>query len=358
MARVAFYAPMKAPDSPKPSGDREMARNLMAALAAQGDGVDLVSRLRIYDKTGDADLQGELQDHAKLEADRLIAELPADTDIWVTYHNYYKSPDLLGPRVSQARGIPYVQLESTRATSRLNGKWAGFAEAAHQACDAAQIIFYHTANDLITLDRERFGTQQLVELPPFLPATDLPRTSTLDGSMLTVGMMRHGDKLASYQLLADTLRLLSSPWFLNIAGDGPARPEVDRLMAPFGPKVRFLGQLDRETLQGLYGTSSMLIWPGVNEAYGMVYLEAQASGLPVVAQDRPGVRDVLAPSDHPAIKAGASGLARRAQALLDDPELRRSEGDRARLHVANRHLMPSATQRFWDAVRPVLGMKS
>ena len=84
MVRVAFYAPMKAPDSPVPSGDREMARNLMAAIGADGHRVDLVSRLRIYDKTGDPDLQNRLYREAAADVDRIYltevhAEVEGDT---------------------------------------------------------------------------------------------------------------------------------------------------------------------------------------------------------------------------------------------------------------------------------------
>ncbi|EEE38130.1 glycosyltransferase, group 1 [Rhodobacteraceae bacterium KLH11] len=358
MARVAFYAPMKSPQSPTPSGDREMARNLMTAIRAQGDTVELASELRIYDKFGDRTAQAGLHQKAQAEIRRLTTDLPADTNLWVTYHNYYKAPDLIGPTISRVRGIPYVQLESTRATSRLTGPWADFADAAHRACDAAQVIFYHTANDLITLERERHGTQALVELPPFLPVGTLPPASSGAGPMLTVGMMRAGDKLASYTLLADALDHLTGDWALDIAGDGPARPEVEALMARFGNRVRFLGQLDRDRLQRAYRHASMLIWPGVNEAYGMVYLEAQASGLPVVAQDRPGVRDVLMPAGHPAAEAGPTGLAARIQALLADPGLRKAEGDRVRAYVARRHLISSATETFWAATRPLLEGRS
>ena len=74
MARVAFYTPMKSPDSPVPSGDREMARNLMQAIGAQGDRVELASRLRIYDKNGDAQMQGRLRAEADAEVQRLIAD--------------------------------------------------------------------------------------------------------------------------------------------------------------------------------------------------------------------------------------------------------------------------------------------
>ncbi|KUJ78714.1 glycosyltransferase family 4 protein [Ruegeria profundi] len=354
MTRVAFYCPMKAPDSPVPSGDREMARNLMQAIAAQGDTVELASRLRIYDKSGDAQVQTVLRAEAQAEVHRLVAEMPLDTSLWVTYHNYYKAPDLVGPRVCKARKIPYVQIESTRATSRLDGPWASFAQAAHAACDAAQVIFYHTTNDLIALERDRCGDQNLVELPPFLPLSDLPPASTCDGPMLSVGMMRQGDKLASYDLIAKTLALLDGDWSLNIAGDGPARREVETLMAPFGSRVRFLGQCDRETLQELYSAASVLVWPGVNEAFGMVYLEAQASGVPIVAQDRPGVRDVLTPSDYPQVSTGAKGLAARLQRVLDDLSLRLSLGAEARMRMAERHLLPAATERFWRSARPLV----
>ncbi len=354
MTRVAFYAPMKAPDSPVPSGDREMARNLMAAIGDQGHRVDLVSRLRIYDKVGDASVQTALRQAARAETARLISDLPADTGLWVTYHNYYKAPDLLGPQVARARGIPYVQLESTRALSRLTGPWAGFARATHAACDAARVIFYHTANDLITLQRERYGDQALIELPPFLPRADLPPQSRCDGPMLAVGMMRPGDKLASYAILAETLALVDGDWSLDIAGDGPARAQVQALMAPFGSRVRFLGQLDGAEMQDAYTRAALLVWPGVNEAYGMTYLEAQAAGVPVVAQDRPGVRDVLAPSHYPDPTEGPAALAARIDMLLADAGLRRAEGTKARARIAARHLMPGASVRFWAGVSSAL----
>ena len=131
MTRVAFYAPLKPPDHPVPSGDREMARNLMAAIAAGGGQVDLVSHCRVHDKTGDAACQAEARARAATEIARLVPALGADgTALWVTYHNYYKAPDLIGPAVSAALGIPYVQIESTRAHKRLTGPWAGFAAAA------------------------------------------------------------------------------------------------------------------------------------------------------------------------------------------------------------------------------------
>ncbi|MEY8837704.1 glycosyltransferase family 4 protein [Cribrihabitans sp. XS_ASV171] len=354
MMRVAFYAPMKSPRSPVPSGDREMARSLMAAIAAPGVTVDLASELKIYDKRGDVAEQERLRREAGSEVARLVASLPAETRLWVTYHSYYKSPDLVGPAVCAARGIPYVQVESTRATSRLAGPWAMFAQAAHEASDAAAAIFYLTANDLITLERERHGDQALVHLPPFLPVETLPAPSRREGPILSAGMMRAGDKLRSYTLIAETLALLDGDWRLEIAGDGPARAEVEALMAPYGNRVRFLGQLDRKGLRAAYARAGLFLWPGVNEAFGMVYLEAQAAGLPVVAQDRPGVRDVLLSGLHPLPEDGPQALAVSLARLIRDPVLRATLGEEARRRVACDHLLTAARERFWAATRPLV----
>jgi glycosyltransferase involved in cell wall biosynthesis len=359
MARVAFYAPMKAPTHPVPSGDRTFARALMAAIATGEISVDLVSEVQLRDGRGDPAVQRELRSRAVAEADRLCAELRARPPmLWVTYHNYYKAPDLIGPVVCKRLGLPYVQIESSRARRRLAGPWADFAAAAEAATDAADLVFYLTAHDLITLQRDKPADQLLVNLPPFLPRTDLPSPANCAApgrAVLAAGMMRAGDKQASYKLIAETLGQLPNPeWRLDIAGDGPMRGEVEALMRPFGPRVRFLGALGAEDLARAYDAAALFFWPGVNEGFGMVYLEAQAAGLPVVAQDRPGVRDVLAPGNYPAPADGPGALANRIDALLADPAMRHDLGQAARDRIAAHHLIGPARSTFWRAVAPLL----
>ncbi|GHF40054.1 glycosyltransferase family 4 protein [Seohaeicola zhoushanensis] len=350
---IAFYAPLKAPDHPVPSGDREMARALIAALQPLGP-VTLASGLRSLDLAGDAAAQARLRAKAEAEVERLIRELPHETRIWLTYHNYYKAPDLIGPAVCAARGLAYVQVESTRAKKRLTGPWAGFAASAEAASDAAQVIFYLTERDGETLARDRAPGQQLVHLRPFLPRPALPDPAPLaEGApMLAAAMMRPGDKLASYALIAEALALMSGDWTLDIAGDGPARPEVAALMAPFGARVRFLGRLDAEGMAAAYQRAGLFLWPGVNEAFGMVYLEAQAAGLPVVAQDRPGMREVLATPPCP-VEGGPAALAAHATRLLADRAERQAQGAAARAHIARHHLLEAASATLAAALTPL-----
>ena len=58
--RIAFYAPMKAPNHPSPSGDRPVAQMLWQALEAGGHEVTLASDFRAYDGTGDSAAQRAL----------------------------------------------------------------------------------------------------------------------------------------------------------------------------------------------------------------------------------------------------------------------------------------------------------
>lgn len=349
--RLAFYAPMKAPTHPVPSGDRNIARALVKALEETGAEVTLASDVQTRDGKGIVAVQEALVQQAKAEAARLISKgRAAGWQGWLTYHNYYKAPDLIGPPVCRALDIPYLQVETTRARKRFDGPWDMFARAAEAATDAAQVVFYFTKRDAEALHKFAVKDQAILYLRPFLGS--LPLQTVLDGTefdgagpILSVGMMRAGDKCASYRIIAETLAALKTPnWRLDIAGDGPARPQVEALMAPFGSRVRFLGQLSPEMLRDAYARSSLMFWPGVNEAVGLVYLEAQAAARCVVAQDRPGMREVLAPGDYPTPHAGADALAARIDQLLTDRTMCRTAGAEARAHIAAFHTVSTAAK--------------
>ena len=342
---IAFFAPLQPPGHPMPSGDRAMGRALIAALEAGGHCVTLASDLRLHDRHGDTDHQDALFARARDEVTRLLSDPQAKTwTAWLTYHNYYKAPDLIGPAVARGLGIPYLQVESTRARKRLVGPWARFAAAAEAASDTAHTILYVTERDAETLRRDAPEGQILRHLPPFLARSDLPEPSTLKGAMLSVGMMRAGDKMESYALTARTLASLPKAlyWRLEIAGDGPKRDAVAAMMEPFGDRVRLLGALDADTLATKYGQASLLLWPGVNEAFGLSYLEAQAAGVPVVAQNRPGVRDVVH-TPLTDVTAGPTSLASEVLHLITHPKEQRELGATARAAVADRHLLTHAT---------------
>ncbi len=223
---VAFYAPLKSPHHPSPSGDRTMARLLLKGLAAAGFAPLLASEMRTFDGRGDGLVQERLRTECAAEADRLIAAYrdgPAGRRprLWFTYHVYYKAPDWIGPRVADALRIPYAIAEGSRAGKRAEGAWQLGHAGAEAALDRADAIFVMTEADKPALARARPATQRLVDLPPFIDSDDwpplAPRHEERAGlRFLTVAMMRPGDKLASYRILAAALgRLADADWTLG-----------------------------------------------------------------------------------------------------------------------------------------------
>jgi glycosyltransferase involved in cell wall biosynthesis len=367
---VAFYAPLKSPDHPSPSGDRTMARLLMKALARAGLAPVLASTLRALDRAGEAAVQDRIRQEALAEADRLIAHYrsvaPADRPrLWFTYHVYYKAPDWIGPRVADALAIPYAVAEGSRAAKRATGPWALGHAGAEAALDRADAIFVMTAQDRAALEAARPARQILADLPPFLdpqdwpPARALPPDARSTPRLLTVAMMRLGDKLASYRLLAVALAgLPQQTWSLDVVGDGEAAGEVARLFRPFGDRVRLHGQVDdRATLRALYEAADLFVWPAVNEAYGMVLLEAQLFGCPVAAGAYGGVASVVEDGRTGALAApgDVGAFTEAVAALMADPERRRRYGTQARRFVTRERDLDRAAARLHTALHDLAG---
>jgi len=248
--RIAFHAPMKAPDHPNPSGDRLIARLTLAALARAGFDATCVSRLRTLEMTGDASAQAWIRAEAEAEASRLIGDFAASPPaLWFTYHCYYKAPDLIGPAVSTALGIPYAISEASVSPRRRDGPWAGFATLSDAAITRADRLFWTTARDRPGLESAGHGAK-LVHLPAFLdpgPAT-APHAAGTTLHLLAVAMMRPGDKLESYRRLAAGLAKLGGDWRLTVIGHGAAQAEVLALLAPFADRVTHIGSVTDPTL--------------------------------------------------------------------------------------------------------------
>ncbi|WP_049937036.1 glycosyltransferase family 4 protein [Haloplanus natans] len=76
-------------------------------------------------------------------------------------------------------------------------------------------------------------------------------------------------------------------------GDGPARPDLERRAAECGVDARFLGFLDREELPAFYSALDAFVFPSPIETQGLVALEANACGTPVVGADDGALADTV-----------------------------------------------------------------
>jgi glycosyltransferase involved in cell wall biosynthesis len=359
--RIAFYAPMKSPHHPNPSGDRRIAQLLMRALEQGGHQVHLASQHRTYEGAGNAATQAAIEQEADRQASALLDAYRnnqlAKPQIWLSYHLYHKAPDWIGPRISEALKIPYLIAEASYASKQSGGPWdLGLQSSKHAIEMASAIISFNHIDDGCVSPLLRDGAK-IFHIPPFIdtqPFTAAAQDRVLNRETITrqhnidpevpwlicVAMMRPGDKLRSYEQLGEALsRLKDRPWRLLVIGDGSAYEQAVRAMAAIPDRVHYIGLQDAETLPGIYAACDLYVWPAVNEAFGMAFIEAQASGLPVVAGNSGGVPGVVnAPDCGVLVEPGNSqALAEAVAELLDKPDIRRTMGSRAQRHSCQNH---------------------
>jgi glycosyltransferase involved in cell wall biosynthesis len=354
--RVAFYAPLKPPGHPIPSGDRHIARLFLEALRRAGHQPFVASRLRSFDGDGDTRHQARIAALGRRTAERLVRDWRENPDgrpqVWFTYHLYYKAPDWLGPTVGAALGIPYVIAEASHAAKRAGGAWASGHRTVEQALRQADAVIGLNAADRDGVVPLLKHPRRWFALPPFLDAAAYPaRPARFSDAprLISVAMMRPGDKLASYRLLGTALaRLLDLPWSLEIVGDGPARGEVEQVLMPLGSRVIYRGALDQKAVVEALARADLCVWPAINEAFGMALLEAQASGLPVVAGASGGVAGIVVPEQTGLLAppGDADTFAMAARRLILDPGACTAMGFAAQQKVRREHDLPVAAARL------------
>ena len=105
--RIFFYPPFKPLGHPNPSGDLVTATGLYDYLKGRGHQIAEANTLRarwIYWKPWNWPKILREQNRSFRDVTRL------KPDLWLTYHAYYKAPDLLGPTVCHRSRVPYCHL--------------------------------------------------------------------------------------------------------------------------------------------------------------------------------------------------------------------------------------------------------
>jgi glycosyltransferase involved in cell wall biosynthesis len=125
----------------------------------------------------------------------------------------------------------------------------------------------------------------------------------------------------------EACRLANVP--LLVVGDGPERPALQRRA---GADVTFLGRVPDAAVRDLYRRAAVTLLPG-EEDFGIVPLEAQACGRPVVAAARGGARETVLDGETGLLvdEAGAAAFADGIERALDrrfDPALIRTHAER------------------------------
>ena len=191
---------------------------------------------------------------------------------------------------------------------------------------------------------DRFAGATPATLPPGRHLLFVGRLEERKGFRIAV------EAFAQLATLYADLRLL-------VVGDGSERDAVDELEPAVRSRVEMLGRVDDERLASYLRAATLYLGPATGgESFGIVLAEAMAAGLPIVASDISGYRDVarsgvealLVPPGDP------GALVAAVRQVLDDPALAKSLGERGRKR-AHDFAWDAVTERIVAVYREVLG---
>jgi glycosyltransferase involved in cell wall biosynthesis len=311
--KIIFYTPFKPLGHRNPSGDLVTATGIFDFLVQGGHQVYAASNLRcrwIYWKPW-------IWLKLIWEKRQVVQKFcDVSADLWLTYHSYYKAPDLLGPAVAGKLNIPYVIFQGIYSTKRRR-QWTakpGFYLNKKSLC-AADHIFTNKSVDLLNLKRLLPENRVSYVAPGIVPGDfdfdDQARTQLRQQwnigdvpVIFSAAMFRPDVKTEGLTWLiraCGELHRQGQNFRLVIAGDGSERGKLQQMAHEHVPdRVIFLGKIAREDMYRFYSAADVFVFPGIRESLGMVYLEAQSCGLPVVAFNNAGVPE--------AIEEGKTGL--------------------------------------------------
>ncbi len=185
------------------------------------------------------------------------------------------------------------------------------------------------------------------------------KISSEEKVILFVGGLDSAHYFKGVPVLIDAFKKFSStlhplPYTLLIVGDGNLRPFYEKLAKELGIDSRtiFVGSASEADLPKYYNLADLFVLPSIDssEAFGIVLLEAAASGLAAIATDLPGVRTVIKNNETGfLVPAGnISALARKFEEFFSkeaDAEMGRAALERAREHYA----LPRIAQ-IWNKI--------
>lgn len=174
------------------------------------------------------------------------------------------------------------------------------------------------------VDLERFAPRDL----PQVWYDQLALDPTLP-TILFVGGMDSAHYFKGVDHLLRALKLLKDAHLhfqAMFVGDGNMRQTYELHATGMGleSRVLFVGHIGDDLLPNFYNLADVLVLPSIHrgEAFGMVLLEAMASGVPVVASDLPGVRTVAERAGVVVPPQDAKALAEGIMTVLEQPELK------------------------------------
>jgi glycosyltransferase involved in cell wall biosynthesis len=226
---------------------------------------------------------------------------------------FYVASLVRGPRLVVTEHSPTNSRRARRALRPIE-RWVYRRYDARAAISASVAESLEQHLDLIGLPRQVTVVANGIRLDRYRPAAADEPSGQL--RLVAVGTLDDRKNLgAAIRAVAEVPGVA-----LTVVGDGPQRRRLETLAAATGAPVSFLGM--RDDVPRILRQHDALVMTSTYEGFGLVAVEAMATGLPVLAPALPGLGDVVGeagllhrPGDHDA-------LVRHIRLLDDDPALR------------------------------------
>jgi glycosyltransferase involved in cell wall biosynthesis len=194
---------------------------------------------------------------------------------------------LLGKRLAGRPPVISAQHASMFQESRLHNAYMQLvSRITLRGFDA-----YHVLNREDYAMYTRWGLGPAFLIPNGVDTNRFVPPPSKDDSQFTVFFAGRLDRQKGVDIVLDSIRHLEQQKEIvyNICGSGPLRQLVERFANSYS-NVNFLGYVPDDELVQLYKKASLFLMPSRRETFGLVAMEAMASGTPVIVTDIPGPR--------------------------------------------------------------------
>jgi glycosyltransferase involved in cell wall biosynthesis len=238
-------------------------------------------------------------------------------------------PSAPGLHIASIKGVIADEMRFERGITRVTMKLQARCEKKHiQRANLVLAPSYYSARQIQTLygvEREPCVIPEPIDLAEWRRLLDLNPAQPGENKFVVLCVCRFYPRKRLHILLAaaDRLRSTIPQLEVRIVGDGP---EASQLKAIYRNKhlqgiVTWLGNISQSELAAEYNRCHVFCLPSVQESFGVVFLEAMASGKPIIAA-RAGSAPEVVKHGILAEPDDAQSLAAAIERLYRDPALR------------------------------------
>ncbi len=145
---------------------------------------------------------------------------------------------------------------------------------------------------------------------------------------------------------------------LKIVGEGDAKKDLEKQTESLNlqEKIEFAGRMKHDKLPKIYSDSHIFVLPSLNEGMSNTMLEALASGLPIIATDTGGTKELVEDGGNGFIvnMKDSQDIAEKIERLINDRELC-SEMSKKSRGRAEELSWKSVAEKYWEAYKSSAG---